>query len=156
MVRTSGLEIEMMPSSFILPAMNSHVRSVLFVPRKCGRLELEGCVIKFSTCKSQEFRLFGIRGRRERDMWYDLRGGESKIKRVGIRPETVILSADTAISQFWTKRTIVANILPPQPILILERCPLGNSGIMLLEGETYSPLESCLIRKKRVIFRAAK
>jgi Transport protein Trs120 or TRAPPC9, TRAPP II complex subunit len=156
MVRTSGAEIEMIPASFILPAMSSHVRSVLFVPRKPGRLDLEGCVIKFSTCKSQEFRLFDIRGRRERDMWYDLRGGESKIKRVGLHPGRVILSEDTAISQFWNKRTIAANILPPQPVLIMERGLLGNSGIMLLEGETYSPLEPSLMRKKVVIFRIAK
>ena len=142
MIRTSGVEIDMSPVSFILPAQTFHVHTLVFAPRKPGQLDIQGCVIKISTCKSQEFWLLENRGRRERDMWYDMRGGEFKIKQIGRYPGTMNLSEDLLADQFWSKRRISATVLPPQPVLILEGCPLADAAVMLLEGET---LVACFI-----------
>jgi len=126
----------MMPSSFILPAQTFHVHTAIFVPRQSGQLDLQGCTIKFSTCKAEEFWLFGNRSRRERDIYYDMRGGEFKVKDIGIRSGQTTISDDVGPDQFWVRRSISAKVLPPQPVLVLERCPLGDAAVMLLEGET--------------------
>jgi hypothetical protein len=139
MIRTSGVEIDMLPSSFILPAQTLHTHTMVFIPRKPGQLDIQGCLIKFSTCKSQEFWLLDNLSRRERDIWYDVRGGEFKVKEIGIHSKKMNSSEDPDADQFWPKRKISATVLPPQPVLILQGCPLGGAAIMLLEGETFGP-----------------
>lgn len=68
-----------------------------------------------------------------------MRGGEIKVKEIGISGQTK-MSDDVGADQFWIRRSVSAKVLPPQPVLVLERCPLGDAAVMLLEGETLPPL----------------
>jgi Transport protein Trs120 or TRAPPC9, TRAPP II complex subunit len=142
MIRTSGVKIEMLSSSFILPARTLHTHGATFTPREQGQLHIHGCVIKFSACKMREFPILGERSRRERESWYDTRGGESKTKRRGVvLPNSRTMAGDGSPrnhvedGSFWPRKTVEATVLPPQPALVLEQSSLKDGCIMLLEGE---------------------
>jgi hypothetical protein len=132
----------MSPSSFILPAHCLHTHTTVFIPREAGRLCIEGCIVKFSTCKSRQFLMLGERTRRQREIWYDTRGGEVKIKHIGVKlvsssSTTKVDPAELATEErFWPQKTLSAKVLPPQPTLVLDGCSISDAGIMLLEGET--------------------
>jgi Transport protein Trs120 or TRAPPC9, TRAPP II complex subunit len=132
----------MSASSFILPAYSLHTHTTFFLPRETGRLCIQGCIVKFSTCKSREFLMLGNRTRRERETWYDMRGGEIKIKQIGIgliSPSSIkkidSAATETEEESFWPQKALIARVLPPQPTLVLERSSIPDAGIMLLEGE---------------------
>jgi Transport protein Trs120 or TRAPPC9, TRAPP II complex subunit len=132
------------PASFILPAHSCHTHTIQFKPREPGGLSVKGCVIKFSVCKTAEFPLLRERSGRERDSWYDMRGGEFKVKRVGI--EAVLVEtwreqlADHAQESPLVAWSVNADVVPPKPFLVLEACSMANRSIMLLEGEQYHRL----------------
>jgi hypothetical protein len=142
--RTEGTSIDTSSSSFILPARSLHTHSVSFIPRSPGQLCIKGCVIKFSACRAQEFPLLCERSGREKETWYDKRGGEIKVNRIGMgfpkwsdatqspKPSSNGIEQDS----FWRKRTVDAVVHPPQPLLVLENSSSRDSCIMLLEGET--------------------
>jgi hypothetical protein len=132
-----------MPSaSFILPAQSLHTHGAKFVPCEAGQLHIRGCVIKFSACKLQEFPILDERTRRQREAWYDTRGGELKTKKgrftlpnSRVAPETDSPADHVGDEGFWPRRTIDATVLPPRPVLVVEQCSVQDNCIMLLEGE---------------------
>lgn len=142
--RTEGVAIEMAPSSFVLPAQSLHTHSTLFKPVGSGELSIKGCTIKFSTCTPRQFPILCERSRRDREVWYDMCGGESKVKKSGIgfpaadAPDAMTQSISSKFdeSSFWIEKTVTAYVLPPQPVLTLESSLLGDGCMMLLEGET--------------------
>jgi hypothetical protein len=132
----------MAPSAFILPAQSMHTHGSKFIPVERGQLHIMGCVIKFAACKTQEFPILGSRSRREKEAWYDARGGESKVKTAGVslpKLRTCIATSAPAFhledDTFWLRRKVTAMVLPPQPVLELEACSAKDDCIMLLEGE---------------------
>lgn len=133
-------------SSFILPAQSLHTRTTSFIPRQVGTLSIKGCVIKFSTCSVDKYSLFGKRSRREREIWYDAKGGEIKVKRFGIKaPQTALSSSiieedGTSQDDYWPRRELVADILPARPQVVPDVISLHDGCFMLLEGETYACL----------------
>jgi Transport protein Trs120 or TRAPPC9, TRAPP II complex subunit len=143
LVRTEGVLIDMEPSSFILPAQASHTHSAFFIAREPGHLGIKGCKIKFSACKLRHFPIRRERNRREKEIWYDIQGGEIKVRPFG--GHTPIRNTRTDVSQvsnigvtqdtFWLEETVDATVLPLQPILILESSSLRDACMMLLEGE---------------------
>lgn len=131
----------MPPSSFILPAKTLHTHSAWFIPMEPGQLFIKGCIIKFSACKLREFAVLVERNGREKDSWYDKRGGELKVKQVGRGfPKTSIVTKDqghgTEQPSFWLEKPVDATVLPPQPVLVLDTSSSQDSSLMLLEGET--------------------
>jgi hypothetical protein len=86
--------------------------------------------------------MLGERTLRQREIWYDTRGGEVKIKHIGVSrafsPSTskVDLAQPETEERFWPQKTLSAKVLPPQPTLVLDGCSISDAGIMLLEGET--------------------
>jgi hypothetical protein len=86
--------------------------------------------------------MLGERTRRQREIWYDTRGGEVKIKHIGVRPAFLPSTTKVDLAEleteesFWPQKTLSAKVLPPQPTLALEGCSISDAGIMLLEGET--------------------
>lgn len=133
----------MEPSSFILPAQASHTHSTFFIPREPGHLGIKGCKIKFSACKPRYFPIRRERDRREKEIWYDVQGGEIKIRRCGCHMSDkntrtdVSQDSNNGITQdtFWLEEIVDATVLPAQPILILESSSLRDACMMLLEGE---------------------
>jgi Transport protein Trs120 or TRAPPC9, TRAPP II complex subunit len=130
----------MIPATFILPALSLHTHTTTFTPRDVGAVSIRGCIIKFSACKTCKFPLWRKRTRRERELWYDARGGEFKVKRIGLESECVITTAEQneelPHDGIWVTRTIDVDVLPSQPFLILDGCSLEGRSIMLLQGET--------------------
>jgi len=133
----------MIPSTFILPARSLHNHATSFVPAASGTLQIKGCTIKFSACSKQDFPFLVQRPRREKEKWYDKRGGEIKVKRIGMGfPKPIFTDPmkkeDVGAEEdgFWVKKTLDAIVLPPQPVLVLESSSSRDSCIMLLEGET--------------------
>lgn len=131
----------MPPSSFILPAKTLHTHSAWFIPTEPGQLDIKGCMIKFSACKARKFAVLLERNGREKDFWYDKRGGELKVNEVGrgfpkkdLTRQELVQWAEQA--KFWIEGTVDATVLPPQPILVLDSSSSQDSCLMLLEGET--------------------
>ena len=131
-IRTEGVATDMSPSSFILPAQSSYTHSAPLVPRGSGLLVIKGCTIRFSGCRLRDFKLWRPRNHQERDHWYDTRGGEDKIKSLGLP----VLKRNGEEEHFWLHQSIEATVLAPQPVLTLDDYLLRDSSIMLLEGET--------------------
>ena len=142
--RTEGTAIEMPSSTFILPAQSLHTHSVIFIPLETGQLHIKGCIIKFSACKPREFSVLAEKSRREKEIWYDQRGGEIKVKQIGTGfPKTSVGKEgstfhlnDVEQDNFWLESVVDATVLPPQPVLVLESSSSQDSCLMLLEGET--------------------
>jgi Transport protein Trs120 or TRAPPC9, TRAPP II complex subunit len=89
----------------------------------------------------RNFAFYSSRSRRDKELWYDERNGEIKVKQIGTSPQTSTFVHETADDDtserdgFWRRRTLSVTILPPQPILVLESIVLQDSALMLLEGE---------------------
>lgn len=133
----------MLPSTFILPAQSLHAHSVVFTPIESGQLQIKGCVIKFSACKLREFSVLAVKGRREKEIWYDNQGGEIKVKQVGMGfpkasagKESTLQLNGVEQDKFWLESVVDATVLPPQPVLVLDSSSSQDSCMMLLEGET--------------------
>jgi hypothetical protein len=104
-----------------------------------GQLKIKGCTIKFSACKSREFAVLVERSRREKEFWYDKRGGEIKVKQIGNgfpKRHQLIEEAVQGTEGFWLEKTVDATVLPPQPVVVLDNSSLQDACLMLLEGET--------------------
>lgn len=149
-LRTDGVAITMIPSTFILPARSLHTHATSFTPAASGTLQIKGCTIKFSACNNRDFPLFVQRPRREKEKWYDKHGGEIKVKRIGMGFPKPIFTDPMKREEiegeedgFWVRKTLDATVLPPQPVLVLESSSSRDSCIMLLEGETYQPPPGC-------------
>jgi hypothetical protein len=89
----------------------------------------------------RNFAFYSPRSRRDKELWYDERNGEIKVKQIGTSPQTSTIVDETADDDtsdrdgFWRRRTLSVTILPPQPVLVLESIVLQDSALMLLEGE---------------------
>jgi trafficking protein particle complex subunit 9 len=128
-------------SSFILPAQSLHTHSAVFIPNYPGDIIIKGCTIRFSACKKRNFAFYSPRSRRDKELWYDERNGEIKVKQIGTSPQKSTIADEPAeddtsqLDGFWRRRTLSVTILPPQPVLVLESIVLQDSALMLLEGE---------------------
>lgn len=131
-------------STFILPAQSLYTHSVVFTPLESGQFQIKGCIIKFSACNSHEFSVLAEKSRREKEIWYDNRGGEIKVKQVGLGfPKASVGKEGSSLQlngveqdNFWLESVVDATVLPPQPVLVLDSSSSEDSSMMLLEGET--------------------
>ena len=89
--------------------------------------------------------MLGSRTGRDREKWFDSRGGEGKVKVIGKGSRKSYLGGGLSNGSseeegFWPPKVLSATVLPPQPVLVVERSSLQDGSITLLEGETYSSL----------------
>jgi len=141
--------VDMSPSSFVLPAQSLHTHTTSFKPLEPGKLHIKGCDIKFSACKAGRFSVLGSRSGRDREKWYDSRGGEGKVKAFGKVSRKAyhgggLPNGSSEEESFWPPIVLSATVLPPQPVLVVERNSLQDGSITLLEGEMYSSSQNVL------------
>jgi trafficking protein particle complex subunit 9 len=144
------IEIEWMNLESTGVNLNAFIRNVILgpcwtqavqihgVPQTTGKLQITGCTAKIKGCRARFFPIF-------KQQWKDRE--ELKIKELGLKSATPVaerplsMSSDSSHSQLLSvpaepaTSVVMANVVEPQPVLVLKSTSLHQSTITILEGE---------------------